>query len=94
MKRSATRIVAGGGAACFRLGAELLAEDEEQSTELGALGLGQAGEEFVFGVALCLGGAFELLLPARVMVTTCPAAIVCGAFAGEAGAAIQAALKP
>jgi len=29
-----------------------------------------------------------------VMVTTCPAAIVCGAFAGEAGAAIQAALKP
>ena len=71
MKRSATRIVAGGGAACVRLGAELLAEDEEQSTELGALGLGQAGEEFVFGVALCLGGAFELLLPARMMVTTC-----------------------
>ena len=56
MKRSATRIVAGGGAACVRLGAELLAEDEEQSTELGALGLGQAGEEFVFGVALRLVG--------------------------------------
>jgi hypothetical protein len=30
---------------------------------LGALGLGEAGEELVFGVALRLGGAFELLLP-------------------------------
>jgi hypothetical protein len=32
LKRSVTRRVAGGGAGCIRLGAELLAEDEEQST--------------------------------------------------------------
>jgi len=84
LKRSATRIVAGGGAACVRLGAELLA-DEEQSTELGALGLGQAGEEFVFGVALCLGSAFELLLPASADGDDVPAAIVCGALAERQG---------
>jgi hypothetical protein len=32
----------------------MLAEDEEQSAELGALRVGEAGEELVFGVALRL----------------------------------------
>jgi hypothetical protein len=45
-------------------------------------------------VALCLGGAFELLLPASGDGDDVPAAIVCGALAGEAGAGIQAPLKP
>ena len=63
--------------------AELLAEDEEQSTELGALRLGEAGEDLVFGVALRLGGAFELLLPLLGDGDDVPAAVVCGAFACE-----------
>ena len=39
---------------------ELLPEDEEECAELLTLRAGEAGEELVFGVALCLCGAFEL----------------------------------
>ena len=47
------------------LGDQPLAEDQEESAELLALALGQAGEELVLGVALCLGRAIELPLPGR-----------------------------
>lgn len=58
---SAARIRVGSGAGCVGLCGVLLAEDEEESTALGALSLGEVGEEVVFGVALGLRGAFELL---------------------------------
>src|SRR5215213_7991290 len=70
-----------GSAACVGLGGELFAEDEEQSTELGALRLGEAGEELVLGVALCLRGAFELLFAASGDGDDVPTAVVCVAFA-------------
>jgi hypothetical protein len=41
-------------------GRELLAEHEENAAKLLALSIGESGEELVFGVALCLRGAFEL----------------------------------
>ena len=43
-------------------GRELLAEHEENAAEFLALSVGETGEELFFGVALCLGGAFELLV--------------------------------
>ena len=60
---------------------ELLAEDEEQSAELGALRLGEIGEELVFGVALRLRGAFELLFTASGDGDDVPAPVVCVALA-------------
>ena len=39
---------------------EPIPEDEEEPAELRSLGVGEAGEELVFGVALCLCSAFEL----------------------------------
>jgi hypothetical protein len=78
---SAARIRLGSGADCAGRGGELLAEDEEQSAELGALRLGEAGEELVLGVALRLGGAFELLFAASGDGDDVPAAVVCVAFA-------------
>jgi hypothetical protein len=58
-----------------------LAENEEQSTELGTLRRGEPGEDLVFGVALRLSGAFELLFAASRDGDDVPAAVVRGAFA-------------
>ena len=41
-------------------GRELLTEHEENVAKLLALSVGEPSEQLAFGVALCLGGSFEL----------------------------------
>jgi hypothetical protein len=67
----------------------LIADDEKEPAELRALGLGEAGEQLVFGVALRLRGAFELPFTGSGECDDVPAAVGWIAFAREVAVSFE-----
>ena len=73
----------GRGADAVVFGGQLLPEGEEEPAELVPLGVGETSEELVFGVALCLCGAFELPFTGSGERDDVPAPVSGVAVAGE-----------
>jgi hypothetical protein len=69
--RRALPVRRGAGAVVLKL----IAEDEKEPAEPRALGVGETGEQLVFGVALCLRGAFELAFTGSGEGDDVPAAV-------------------